>query len=102
MLLLQFQLFNGLLIVVRLIHTQIIQKFSASCDFRKKSSAGRVIFFVLLKMFRDHIDFLREDCDLHLRGAGIFIMRAVLANKSLFCRAFEGHKRLEEAQRNGA
>lgn len=91
--LLQLILLQYLLVLLRRIHAEVIQKRSATSDFAQKSATRRVVHLVFLQMLGQKIDFLCEDGDLHMRGTGVLIMRLVLADQLLFDSALERHDR---------
>ncbi|TSC97219.1 MAG: hypothetical protein Greene101449_1264 [Candidatus Peregrinibacteria bacterium Greene1014_49] len=88
---LQFILLQRLLILLRLIHAQIIEERPALGDFAKKSTAGGVVFLMVLKVLREFADLLTENRDLHRRRSCVFGMCAVLGNETLFIGTLESH-----------
>jgi len=83
--------FENLLVLVRLVHTQIVQKFAALCNLTKQSTACGVILLVFLKVASEETDFLGEDSDLHLRGAGILFVDLAVRDQFLLGFALDGH-----------
>ena len=91
-LLLQSMLLYHFLILIRLIHPEVIQEIAAVRHFAQKSASGRVIFLVTLKVLRESANFLGDNGNLHLRGAGVFRVRAIFCdNRFLLC-ALERHR----------
>ena len=84
------QLQHGL-IFLRLVHTEIIKQFAALSDFAKETASCGMIFLVILQMAGQKDDFLCEDRDLYLRGAGVFLMNLTVGDKFLLCAALDCH-----------
>ncbi len=80
-----------LLIIIRLIHAEIREEFSALGDFAEESPAGGMILLMFLEMRSQKTDFLREDCDLHLRRTSVLGVGAMLRNQRSLRRALERH-----------
>lgn len=81
---------NGL-VVVRLVHAEVVQKLAALCNLAKQSAACGVILLVFLKVASEETDFLGEDRDLHLGGAGVFFVNLAVGNQFLLGFALDGH-----------
>lgn len=89
LLLLQFVLLHHILVLLRLIHLEVVEKRAAFGDFAKEPAASGVILLVLFEVLGEEIDLLREDRDLHMGRTGVFGVGAVLANQLLLIGAFE-------------
>lgn len=100
MLLLQIQRIDQFLIRLRLVHLQIREKLPAVCDVGKQPATRGVVLLVLLQVLRHLIDLLREQCHLHLRRAGILLMRAVLGDDFLLGGTLESHNQGGKHSRN--
>lgn len=90
------------LIRIRLVHAEVIQELAALRDFAKEPPARGEVLLVLGQMRREKIDLLGEDGDLHLRGAGVFVMGAVFGDESLLGCALDGHRMRGDRQREFA
>lgn len=91
LLLLHIQALQHLLIPLRIIHLQVGEKLPAASDLREKSATSRVVFLVLLQMFRNLINLLGQNTDLYLWRASIFVMRTKFGNELLLRSFLEGH-----------
>lgn len=65
---------------------EVLHQAAAFADFLDKTASGAEVLFVALQVFREILDFRREDGDLDLRRTGIRIMSFVLLdNTFLLC-----------------
>ncbi len=85
-----------LLILLRLVHAQVIQELAALSDFAKQTAAGGVILLVFLQVIGQHRDFLCENRDLDLGGAGVLFVELAVFDQLLLGTALEGHRTLED------
>ena len=85
--------FDHLLVLLRLIHTEVREELAALCNFGEESAAGGIILLVFLQMLRQERDFLREYRDLHMGRPRVLLVRLMLGNQRLFCFSLERHKR---------
>jgi hypothetical protein len=88
---LQIVRFQDQLVLFRLIHTEIVQKLAALGDFSEESAASGVILLVLLKVAREFADFFRQNSDLNLRRAGVFLMKLCIRDQLLLGAARKCH-----------
>lgn len=82
---------ENLLVLGRLVHAEVVQKLAALCDFSEESAACRVILLVLLKVASQKTDFLGEDSDLDLRGAGVLFVDLAVRDQFLLGFALDSH-----------
>ena len=82
-LLLDVEVLEHLAVTLLIIHFEVREKLPSASNLREKTSASGVVLLMLFQMFGDFVDLLREDTDLHLWGAGIFVMRAELRDELL-------------------
>jgi hypothetical protein len=54
---------------------KIIQQATALADHHQKAAAGAVVFLVALQVFRQVVDPLREQRDLHISGPGVLLVQ---------------------------
>ena len=86
----QFQLLRHGLVAFQIFALQIIQQAAALADHHQQPAARAVVFFVALQMFRQMIDALRQQRDLHIRRTRV----AVMCLKLLYRLCFGFHKKL--------
>ena len=75
----QLELFRNRLITAHIRILQVIQQPTSLTDHHQQPAARTVIFLVLLQMFGQVIDPLREQRDLHVSRAGILLMQLKIA-----------------------
>jgi hypothetical protein len=72
---------------VDILTLEIVEKVPALADQLEQTTAGMMILFVGLKMIGQIGNPLRQQCDLHLRRAGIGVMRFEFLNNLFFFRS---------------
>ena len=80
------------LILLRLVHAEVVQQLAALCNFSEESAACRMILLVILQVSSEQNDFLREDRDLNLWGAGVLFVSLTVGDKLLLGAALDCHK----------
>ena len=76
----QIQFFDQHAIIFEFLVLEIIEQFSPAPDELQQPAPGGMVFFVSLKMFREHPDPLGEERDLNFRRTGILVMQFVLVD----------------------
>ena len=66
-------------------------ELAALGDLAEQTAAGGMILLVLLQGSGGIRNFLCEDRDLDLRGAGVILMKLAVGDQLLLCFALEGH-----------
>ena len=70
----KLELLRNRLIPRRIRVVQVIQQTAALADHLQEAAARAMILIVLLQMFRQLIDPLREESDLHIRRTRVLLM----------------------------
>ena len=81
-----------LLVILRLVHLEVREQAAALGDFAKQTIAAGLILLVVLQVLGQFDDFGRQNRDLHLGGARVFDVRAVLIDQLFLLRPLECHK----------
>jgi hypothetical protein len=76
----QLQFFRDVLITTQINVLQIIEQATALADHYQQPATRAVIFFVRLQMFRQMVDAMREQRNLHVRRTRVFVVRLELFN----------------------
>src|SRR4029450_8684721 len=87
----QAQLLDQCSVTLEILTLQIVQEPAATTDEHEQPAARVVVLRVRPKVLGQLVDARREQRDLHLRGAGIGLSAAVLADDLLFRFLAEGH-----------
>ncbi len=83
---------QDLLVLLRLVHLQVREKFAAASNHAEQTLAGAVIFLVVLQVLRKEVDLLCKKADLNLRGSRVLRVGAVLLDKFLLGGALQWHR----------
>ena len=83
------------LILLRLVHLQVIEELAALRDLAEKTATRGEILLVLGQVLAQKVDLLREDGDLHRRGACVGLVDLVLRNETFLRGALEHGKGME-------
>ncbi len=87
LLLFQSEFLDNRIITVLVVRLKIAQMRAAISDHLQKSAAGVDILWIFLEMLGKLVNLLREEHDLHVRGAGICVVAGdILDNRHLFLR----------------
>lgn len=89
---LEIECVDRLLIILRLVHTEVVEQLAAAGNLGQKSTASGVVFLVILEVLGHHRDFLGEDSNLHRWRTGVLVVCAVFADECLLRGTLERHK----------
>ena len=91
-LLIDIECLEHLLIGLAVVHLEVREELSSTCDLREESAACGVIFLVLLEMLRNLSNLFTENADLHLRRTRVFCMCGVFSYDLLLVGFLERHR----------
>ena len=77
----QFEFLRNGLIPTHIGILEVIQQPTPLANHHQKTTAGAMVFLVLLQMFRQVINPLREQRDLHIGRTGITVMQLKSLNR---------------------
>src|SRR5262245_35029607 len=78
-------------IPLEILALQVVQEPAAASDELEQAAPRVMVLRVRAEMLRQLVDARGQQCDLHLRRAGVGLTLAVLADDLLFCFLAEGH-----------
>jgi hypothetical protein len=81
----QFQFLGDGLVAAHVHVVQIIQQTASLADHHQQPAPGSVILLVLLQMFRQVVDALRQQRNLHIRRTGIPLVQLKTINRFRLC-----------------
>jgi len=85
------QLLDHILISLSIRPSQVVEKSPPLTHELKKASSGVVILLVSLEMFREVIDAIAQNGNLHFRGTCVLVMQLETINDLLFSLWVENH-----------
>jgi hypothetical protein len=85
------QFLDNILISKGIRSSQVVEQSSPLTDELKKASSGVVILLVSLEMFREVIDAIAQDGNLHFRGTRVLVMQLETIDDLLLSLWVENH-----------
>ena len=81
----QFEFLGNGLIPTHIGILEVIQQSTPLANHHQQAAARAMVLFVLLKVFGQVIDALRQQRNLNIRRTGILFMQLKIANRLCFC-----------------
>ena len=80
----ELELLGNRLVPSQILAVEIIQQAAALADHHEQTAAGAVIFHIALEMLGEVVNPFGQKGDLHIRGAGVLLMRL----EAVYCLTF--------------